>query len=112
MSRMADPFGTIAAVDEETCLAALATICRYATDSDEALKFTRMLGLTGLKKQPQKAPSGGALIYNPGSCIVCTTPMGSRKDPSWKGVLYGGRGRCQRCYRKFLRDRAKDGKAS
>lgn len=112
MSRVADPFGTIVALDDETCLAALATICRYATDSDEAIEFTRMLGLTGLKRKPKTAPSGSALIYNPGSCIKCAKPMRSRKDLSGHGVRYGGRGRCERCYRQLRRDLEKQEKTS
>jgi hypothetical protein len=49
------------------------------------------------RKQTQK------LNPNPGRCIACSEAIGSRRDPNWRGVRYGGKGRCERCYQAHRR---------
>lgn len=111
-SGLAEPAEVLSA---EVCRAALRTVCQHATGVEDALELAKMLDLL---VEPEPAEPAEvlprkrtpALIFNPGNCMKCGDAMNSSKAPNGKGLKYGGRGRCTKCY-AALRRAVRKGKA-
>lgn len=84
-------------VSEAEVIAARNTVLHFATDVGDATELLRMLGLLGEDKpDPQVRKM---------RCDDCGVVMGRRRNPHWRGsIYYGARGRCERCYSRFMRE--------
>lgn len=99
-------------ISEETRRAALRTVCRHALSKDDALALAQMLDLLAEPEPAQDIPRKRtpAPIFNPGNCVTCGQAMNPSNAAPEKGLRYGSRGRCTRCYAALRRAR-KRGKA-
>ncbi len=89
--------------------AAQRTAARYATDAADLRELLDMLGIRGEPKRSPKRPVAAVMsARNTGTCAGCGVACGSKKDKTWKGTYYGGRGMCERCYTADRRKRAKE----
>lgn len=88
-------------VSEAEVIAARNTVLHHATDAGDAAELLRMLGLLGEGKPVPAVRSR--------RCEDCGVVMGRRRNPNWHGPIYfGGRGRCERCYTRFMREARKE----
>lgn len=95
-------------ISEAEVIRARRTVCSHAVDVSDAGRLLAMLGLGPTSEERSGGKRGVTVIGNRGRCVRCGVPTGSPKDPNWGGAAYGGLGRCEKCYGRLRRERAKE----
>ncbi|MFD6156387.1 hypothetical protein ACFWF7_38690 [Nocardia sp. NPDC060256] len=88
-------------IDPETLRRARLTVAGHAANRADATELLAMLGLT--EQQPTRSAPRSNPVRNPGSCVKCGVATGDRRAADHGGARYGGRGRCDACYKKLIR---------
>ncbi|MEU7141707.1 hypothetical protein ABZ942_19810 [Nocardia sp. NPDC046473] len=94
-------------IDPETLRRARLTVAGHAANRADAGELLAMLGLT--EQQPTRPVPRPNPMRNPGSCVKCGVATGDRRAAGHGGARYGGRGRCDACYKRLIRAERKTG---